>query len=77
MHTVNPCTGEAESGRSLNASPAWATEQVPGYPRLCRETLTQKQTNNKLNKTLTFFKVIVSILYLLEAYMFNSQKAYF
>jgi hypothetical protein len=39
VHTFNPSTREAESGRSLILMPALSTEQVSGQPRLHKETL--------------------------------------
>jgi hypothetical protein len=44
-HTFNP--REAEAGRSLNLRPVWYTEPVPGQPRLHREIIFQKTTEQK------------------------------
>jgi hypothetical protein len=35
----------AEAGKCLSSRPAWSTEQVPGQPRLHRETLSQNKTS--------------------------------
>ena len=37
---------KTEEGESLNLRPAWFTKQIPWQPRLHRQTLFQKQTNN-------------------------------
>jgi len=39
VNAFNPSTQEAEAGGSLSYRPAWSTKQVPGQPRLHRETL--------------------------------------
>jgi hypothetical protein len=44
-------TQEAEAGRSLNLSPAWSTERVPGQPGPYKEIPCQKQNKTKQNKT--------------------------
>jgi hypothetical protein len=41
VHTFDSSTQEAEGDRSLCLRPAWSTEQVPGQPRLHKETLNQ------------------------------------
>ena len=46
-HAFDPSTWEAEVGRFLSSRPAWSTEWVPWQPGLYRETLSQKQTNDK------------------------------
>ena len=43
MYTFNPSTQEVKTGRSLSSSPAVSTEQVLKQPRLCRETLSQRE----------------------------------
>ena len=49
VHTFNPSTWEAETGRSLSSRPSWSTNQVPGQPGLHRETLSPKtQTKDSL-----------------------------
>ena len=45
-HAFNPSTEEAKAEGALSSRPAWSTKQVPGQPRLHRETLSHKQTNN-------------------------------
>ena len=37
---------KTEEGESLNLRPAWFTKQIQWQPRLHRQTLFQKQTNN-------------------------------
>jgi hypothetical protein len=51
MHTFDPNTQEAEVSESLSSGPAWSTKQVPGQPRLHKETLSQNKTKQKNNKT--------------------------
>ena len=46
-YIFNPGTWEAETGSSLSLRSAWSTERVPGQPELYRETLSQKNQNNK------------------------------
>ena len=41
----NPSTQEAEAGRSLSLRPAWSSEQVPGQPRLHRESRSAEKKN--------------------------------
>jgi hypothetical protein len=43
VHAFNPRTQEAEAGGFLSSRPAWSTEQVPGQPKLHRETLLWKK----------------------------------
>ena len=38
-HTFSPSAQEAEAGEPLDLRTAWSTDQVPGQPELCRETL--------------------------------------
>jgi hypothetical protein len=42
-HTFNSSTQEEQTGLFLSLRLAWSTEQVPGQPRLHRETLSQKK----------------------------------
>jgi hypothetical protein len=44
-HSFNPSTGEAEAGGSLSSRPGCCTNQVPGQPGVCRETLSQKKNS--------------------------------
>ena len=45
-HAFDPSTPEADK-ISVSSRPAWATEPVPGQPRLHRETLSQNKTKQK------------------------------
>jgi hypothetical protein len=47
VHAFNPSTWEAEAGEFLSSRPAWSTKWDPGQPGLHRETLSQKQTNQR------------------------------
>jgi hypothetical protein len=53
VHTFNLSTQEAEAGQSLNSSPAWSTDQVPGWPeRKARYNPVSKQHHQtKQNNT--------------------------
>ena len=46
-HAFNPSTRESEADGFLSSRPAWSPKWVPGQPRLYRETLSQKQKQNK------------------------------
>jgi hypothetical protein len=42
VHTYNPSTQEAGTGRSLNSRVAWSTDRVPEQSALHRETVVAK-----------------------------------
>ena len=52
VHASNPSIWEAEADRSLSSKPTQSTEQVPGQPRLRRESLIRKRKKEKERKRL-------------------------
>ena len=53
--------GHAYDGYGLE--PAWSTEQVPGQPKLHRETLSQKETKTKTKHKAKQNKTLKTYLY--------------
>ena len=46
VHAFNPSSWEAETDRCLYVRPVWSTEQVPGWPKLCRDLVSKNKTTN-------------------------------
>jgi hypothetical protein len=51
VHTFVPSSRDAEVSKSLSLRSPWATECVPGQPRLHRETLSQTTITTKVTVT--------------------------
>ena len=76
MHTFNPSTQEAESGKSLSSRPAWSTEPVPGTARAIQQKLFQRDRErgeassshhsiisyHRLHSYLRWFNILACIL---------------